>query len=397
MISPDVMKLSRAAAPGMVAWDKTSRTGEMMRTALVHDWFLTLGGAERVLEQMAILYPEAPIYFVIMDPEVLPPTIRQHRLHETWIRRLPRARSWYKRYLPLMPWAIEDLDLSSYDLVLSDCSAMAKGVLTGANTLHVSYLHTPTRYLWDKYQEYRKEEAGPISRVAVSPFFSFLRRWDRLAADRPDVLVANSRAVKRRIRKHYRRDSVVVHPPVDVDRFQVGEGPGDYYLVLSRLVPYKRFDLAVQACTRLKRPLIVAGDGPDLPRLKKFAGPTVKFVGRVSDEEAARLMAGSRALLFPGEEDFGIIQVEVQAAGRPVVAYGRGGAEDTVVDGETGVLFHEQALDPLIAAMETVERQSWDGQRIRRHAEQFRPERFREQYEAVVSDALADFETSQRS
>jgi glycosyltransferase involved in cell wall biosynthesis len=366
-----------------------------MRTALVHDWFLTVGGAERVLEQMALMYPDAPIYFVIMDPKVLPPAIASHPLHQTWIHRLPRARRWYKRYLPIMPWAVEDLDLSSYDLVLSDCSAVAKGVLTGTHTLHVSYIHTPTRYLWDMYHDYRRDEAGALGRLAVSPLFSFLRRWDRVAADRPDVLIANSYAVKRRIEKHYRRDSVVVHPPVDVDRFEPGAGRGDYYLVLSRLVPYKRFDLAVEACTRLRVPLVVAGEGPDLPRLRRLAGPTVRFVGRPDNREVVRLMQNARGLLFPGEEDFGIVLVEIQAAGRPALAFARGGARDTVIPGETGLLIPEQTVDAVIDAIESAERMAWDPARIRANAERFRPEAFRTRYRAVIQEAWDRFQEAE--
>jgi glycosyltransferase involved in cell wall biosynthesis len=360
-----------------------------VRTALVHDWYLTNGGAERVLEQLALLFPDAPIYCVVMDPAVLPPTIRAHPLHETWIARLPRARRWYKRYLPLMPWAVEDLDLSSYDLVVSDCSAVSKGVLTRADAVHVSYIHTPTRYLWDMYAQYRREETAGLTRAATSPLFSWLRRWDRLAAERPDVLVANSRAVARRIQKHYRRPARVVHPPVDVDRFQRADTVGDYYLVLSRLVPYKRFDLAVAAATRMGRRLIVAGDGPDLPRLRRLAGPTVEFRARPDADEVGRLLAGARALVFPGEEDFGIVMVESQAAGRPVLAYGRGGALDTVLPDETGVLMPEQSVDAVIAAMERAEALTWDGDRIRSHAGRFRPERFRAEMAAVVDEALA--------
>jgi glycosyltransferase involved in cell wall biosynthesis len=360
-----------------------------MRTALVHDWFLTYGGAERVLEQIALLFPDAPVYGVLLDPAAMPPDLARRPLHQTWIARLPRARRWYQRYLPLMPWAIEDLDLSAYDLVISDCSAVAKGVLTRSDAVHVSYIHTPTRYLWDMYQQYRREEAGPLARAVLSPSFSWLRQWDRLAAERPDVLVANSYAVRRRIQKHYRRESRVVFPPVAVDAFTPASGPGEYYLVLSRLVPYKRFDLAVAACTRLGRPLVVAGDGPDRPRLQRMAGPSVRFVGRVSESDKARLMANARALLFPGEEDFGITLVEIQAAGRPAVAYARGGALDIVEPGRTGVLFAEQSVEALVAAIAEAERTRWDPAYIRQAAERFRPERFRSEMAAVIDEAVS--------
>lgn len=365
-----------------------------MNVALVHDWLLTIGGAERVLEQLAFLYPDAPIYSVLVDPAVLPPSLTSHHHIQTWIRHLPLSRRLYKRYLPLMPWAIEDLDLSSYDLVLSDCSAVSKGVVTRADTVHISYIHTPMRYAWDLYHEYRHREVGRFTGAVMGPLFSYIRQWDYLAAQRPDVLVANSLAVKRRIAKHYRRDSMVIPPPVDVDRFVVAEGPGDYYLALSRLVPYKRLDIAVEACSRLKLPLVVAGDGPERGRLERMAGPTVRFVGHVTDAEVAHLLRDCRALLFPGEEDFGIVVVEAGACGRPVVAYGRGGALDTVIPEETGLLFYDQSVEALVNALQQEPKISWNREMIRQNAERFRPDNFRTAYQAVVDQALHDYHPS---
>ncbi|MGC8488015.1 MAG: glycosyltransferase [Clostridia bacterium] len=362
-----------------------------MRVALVHDWLLTRGGAERVLEAIWRLYPEADLYTVLADPAALPEQARGRRVRETWIRSLPRANRWYQRYLPFMTCAIEDLDLSAYDLVLSDSSAVSKGVLTRTGTVHVSYIHSPMRYAWDLYHEYRRHEASPTERRVMSPVFSYVRQWDYLAAQRPDVLLANSSTVQQRIEKHYRRSSQVIFPPVDVDRFA---GPfsdaGPYWLVLSRLVSYKRFDLAVEACNRLRMPLVIAGDGPERVRLQRLAGPTVRFTGPVSDVEAARLLTESRGLLFPGEEDFGIVLVEAQAAGRPVVAYGRGGALDTVVDGETGVLFREQTADGLVDAMRRTMNGSWDPARLRSNAERFSARRFDHEYSHAVQRALVN-------
>lgn len=360
-----------------------------MRVALVHDWLLSLGGAERVLEAFASDYPDSTLYATLLDSGILSPTVSSLPHRVTWIRSLPFARRLYRVYLPFAAIAIEDLDLSEYDLVLSDCSAVSKGVLTRPDAVHVSYIHSPMRYVWDLYQEYR-HESSKLTRMLMSPLFSYLRMWDRLAAERPDVLIANSTAVQRRIAKHYRRESRVVHPPVDVDRFSVSEEPGEYYVLWSRLVPYKRFDLAIQACNRLRRPLVVAGDGPELRRLKAMAGPTVRFVGRQSDEAIAKLVGNARALLFPGEEDFGIVPVEAQAAGRPVIAYGRGGVLDSVIPGESGILFAEQTVEATIDAIEQGERMAWDPQRIRANAERFRPERFRQEYQAIVNQALRD-------
>lgn len=361
----------------------------LLRIALVHDWVVTTGGAERVLAAILENYPTATFYYVIGNRTLVSTLCGASPSYQSWLGHFPLALRLYKSFLPLMPLAVEDFDLSEYDLVLSDCSAVSKGVLTRPDAVHVSYIHSPMRYVWDLYQEYR-HESSKLTRMFMSPLFSYLRMWDRLASERPDVLIANSTAVQRRIAKHYRRESTVVHPPVDVDRFSVSEAPGDYYIIWSRLVSYKRFDLAIQACNRLKRPLIVAGEGPELRRLKAMAGPTIKFVGRQSDEDIAQLVGNARALLFPGEEDFGIVPVEAQAAGRPVVAYGRGGVLDSVIPGQSGILFEEQTVEATIDAMEQCERMDWDPQRIRANAERFRPERFRQEYQAIVNQALRD-------
>ncbi|NMP22532.1 glycosyltransferase [Sulfobacillus harzensis] len=351
-----------------------------MRVALVHDWLVTMGGAERVLEEMARLFPEAPIYTGVVNRARLSPFLQSRTIIPTFVQSFPRAERWYNRYLPFLMYGMEQFDLSGYDLVISSSAAVAKGVVTRAETRHVSYVHTPMRYAWDLYHEYHQREARGISKKLMGPVFHYMRLWDRLSADRVDQLVANSTAVQRRIQKHYRRDSEVIFPPVDVDRFHPSNDAGRYYLVLSRLVSYKRFDLAVEACNCLKLPLVVAGDGPERRALEKLAGPTVRFAGRVEDHELADMMGQAKALLFPGEEDFGITPVEMQAAGRPVIAYGRGGVLDTVVHGETGWLFSEQTVDALVSAIQAADQMSWDAQAIRAHAENFRPEIFRERF-----------------
>lgn len=361
-----------------------------MRVALVHDWLVTMGGAERVLEEIARMYPEAPIYTGVVDRPRLSPYLQQRTIIPSFVQGLPFARRWYNRYLPFLMYGMEQFDLSSYDLVISSSSSVAKGVVTRAETCHVSYVHSPMRYAWDLYHEYRSREARGVTRQVMGPVFHYMRLWDRLSADRVDCLLANSTAVARRIRKHYRREAAVVFPPVAVDRFEVSPDPAPYYLVLSRLVSYKRFDLAVEAANRLRLPLVVAGDGPERTALEQAAGPTVKFVGWVDDQEAARLMRDAKALIFPGEEDFGILPVEVQACGRPVIAYGRGGILDTVVDRETGWLFGEQSVDSLVDAVQQADRVSWDVRRIRKHAEQFRPEVFRDRFQARVLAAMDD-------
>ncbi len=359
-----------------------------MRVALVHDWLVTMGGAERVLEEISTLFPDAPIYTGVVNRSRLSPFLRQRTIIPSFVQALPYAVRWYNRYLPFLMYGMEQFDLSSYDLVISSSSAVAKGVLTPAGTCHVSYVHSPMRYAWDLYHEYRDREAKGITRHIMGPVFHYLRMWDRLSADRVDVMLTNSTAVKRRIQKHYRRDAEVIFPPVAVERFQVSPEPGSYYLVLSRLVPYKRFDLAVEAANRLKIPLIVAGEGPARGSLEKMAGPTVKFLGWVSDDQAARLLSEAKALIFPGEEDFGIIPVEAQASGRPVIAFGRGGVLDSVVHQETGWLFEEQTVDALVKAIEEARDYHWDPARIRENAERFRGDIFRERFQAAILAAL---------
>jgi glycosyltransferase involved in cell wall biosynthesis len=355
-----------------------------MRVALVHDWLVNMGGAERVLEEIAGLFPEAPIYTGVVDRSRLSPFLRQRHIIPTFVEGLPFSHRWYNRYLPFLMYGVEQFDLSGYDLVISSSSAIAKGVVTRAETWHVSYIHTPMRYAWDLYHEYRTREARGVSRQLMGPVFHYMRLWDRLSADRVDVLIANSSVVRRRIQKHYRREAEVIFPPVSVDRFRVASAPGTYYLVLSRLVSYKRFDLAVLAANRLKLPLVVAGDGPERKSLEQMAGPTVTFVGRVGDEDLNQIMGEAKALIFPGEEDFGIVPVEMQATGRPVIAFGRGGVLDTVVPGETGWLFAEQSVDAVVEAVQKADQIAWDPARIRQQAERFRPDVFREQFRRAV-------------
>ncbi|AEJ40731.1 glycosyl transferase group 1 [Sulfobacillus acidophilus TPY] len=360
-----------------------------MRVALVHDWLVTMGGAERVLEVLAELYPDAPIYTGVVDYRALSPTLQKRKIIPSLVQGWPRATRWYNRYLPGLAYAMEQFDLRAYDVVISSSSAVAKGVLTPAETLHVSYVHTPMRYAWDLYPVYYHEEARGLTRRLMGPVFHYLRLWDRLSADRVDVMVANSHTVQQRIQKHYRRSASVIYPPVAVDRLTVNPVPGRYYLVLSRLVRYKRVDLAVLAANRLREPLVVAGDGPERKALERLAGPTVRFVGRISEPEKIRLMQEAKALIFPGEEDFGIVPVEMQAVGRPVIAFGRGGVLDTVKPGETGWFFAEQSVDAVVEAIKSGDRVNWDPELIRRHALAFGTDRFRDEFSLLMKRALA--------
>jgi glycosyltransferase involved in cell wall biosynthesis len=357
-----------------------------MKIAIVTDWLNSFGGAERVLLELHRMFPEAPIYTSVHDPAGLPESMHGWDVRPSFLQRVPFARRRHQAFLPLMPLAFEQMDLREFDLVITTSSACAKGVITRPETLTVCYCYTPTRYLWDLYHEYT---AHHPARMLIAPVAHWLRVWDRLAADRVDHFVAISHEVAGRIRRHYRRDSEVIYPPVAVDAIHPNRRPPeDFYLVVSRLVGYKRIELAVQAANRLERRLVVVGDGPERRRLEAIAGPTVEFLGRQDDARIAELYARSRALLFPGLEDFGITPVEAQAAGRPVVAYGRGGATETVVDGVTGVLFGEQTVESLIRAIRRLEGMALDPVLIRRNAERFDAAEFRRRLTRALEQQL---------
>lgn len=358
-----------------------------MRIAIVHDWLNQVGGAESVLENLVSLYPDAPVYTSIYRPEAMPAEYRQWDIRLSWMNRLPVVKRHHQPFLPLYPMAFEGLDLGAYDVVLSNKSGFCHGVITPPETLHVCYCLSPTRYVW-RYHDYaRREGLGPLARLALAPLLSRLRVWDRVAADRVDRFVAISSEIQRRILKYYRRESEIIHPPVDTQRFAPSSLYDDYFVVVGRQVPYKRIDLAVQACTRLGLRLLVAGSGRDRARLESMAGPTVEFLGRVPDEQVPDLLARCRAFLFPGMEDFGIAPVEAMAAGRPVIAFASGGALETVVEGVTGVLFREQTVDSLCDALARFDADAYDPGAIRRHAEQYDVDVFRHKMAEYVARA----------
>lgn len=341
-----------------------------MRVAIAHDWLNQLGGAEDVLAQMVSLFPGAPIHTSIYWRDAMPAAYRDWDVRVSFMDRLPFVHRRHQAYLPLYPWAFERFSLRTYDVVVSNKSGFCHGVRAGS-ALHVCYCLTPTRYVWG-FDDYAAQEGlGPAARVALRPLLAALKRWDRAAADRVTEFVAISTEVQRRIRRFYGRESAVIYPPVDTRRFNTTEPQGATYLSLGRLIAYKRVDFAVQALTRLNRPLKVGGDGRDRPRLERLAGSSIQFLGRVPDQDVARLVADCRAFIFPGLEDFGIAPVQAMAAGRPVIAYAGGGALDTIIDGVTGVLFKEPTVDSLADAVERFERMTFDAEVIRRHAEQF--------------------------
>jgi len=361
-----------------------------MRLALIHDWMNQFGGAEVVLEQLVALFPDAPIYTSIYDPQAMPATWRRWDIRPSWMNRLPLVKKYHQPFLPLYPLVFEGLDLSHYDIVLSNKSGFCHGVITPPQTLHICYCLTPTRYVWRHHDYLRREGVGRLTRALLAPLLSYLRLWDRLAADRVDQFIAISSEIQRRIAKYYRRESQIIYPPVDTHRFIPADGYDDYFLVVGRLVPYKRIDLAVRACTALGLPLKVGGSGRDLARLKAMAGPTVEFLGRVPDHLLPGLMARCKAFLFPGDEDFGITPVEAMAAGRPVIAYAGGGVLDTVIEGQTGILFGEQNVESLIAALQRFDPDAYDPSAIRRHAEQFDTSVFRQRIRDYVMQAYEE-------
>ena len=357
------------------------------RVAIVHEWLTIPGGSEDVVIELLKMFPQAELFTTIYDPAPWPGLIKERPVHASFLNRIPGARSHYPKLLPLMNRAFRSFDLSGFDLVLSSNHACAKNVRTQPDTLHVCYCHTPMRYAWEE-EFLEGEQVGRATRLLLPPLLSRLRREDLEGASGPDVFVANSRHVAARIERFYGRSSEVVHPPVDVAHYlDLERAPRDFYLVFGRVVPYKRVDLAVAACARVGKPLKVAGSGRALEAVRASAAGDAEFLGRVSEAERDELLAGARALLFPGEEDFGIVPVEAQAAGVPVIAYGVGGAVESVLDGRTGVLFDEQSAAGLAAAIERFEGLELDGETARENARRFGRERFRAEMAAVIQRA----------
>jgi glycosyltransferase involved in cell wall biosynthesis len=360
-------------------YDRTlARAGEQRnpdsRIAVFHDNFAQMGGAEKVAEEIYSLLPNATLHTTAAVSEVLSNGLRNAKIKTSWMQFLPGLKHHFRHYFLFYPFAVESVDLSRYDLVVSSCFGYAKGVRKRPGAVHVCYCHTPMRWVW-RYDDYSARAGfGRIARTMLPLLLAVLKRWDLRASRQPDYFIANSHVVAERIKKFYGRESIVIPPPIDVSRFQTDTGEivcDDYYLILSRLVPYKRIDLAVKACAQLNRPLLIIGDGPDRARLESLAGPQARFLGRQSDEAVARYAARCRALIFPGEEDFGMTPLEVNAAGRPVIAFRGGGALETVVEGVTGVFFNEPSSSSLAQAIQDFELRSWNPARMRAHAARF--------------------------
>ncbi|MFZ2299746.1 MAG: glycosyltransferase [Candidatus Moraniibacteriota bacterium] len=364
-----------------------------MKIALVHDYLVQYGGAERVLEAFTELFPYAPIYTLIHDKEAMHGMFADKRIYTSFLQHLPFSRKRHRFFPPLMPLAIEEFDFSQYDIVLSDSSSYAKGIITRPETLHICYMHTPMRYAWDDCQKYTQDFGFPQVVKKLVPFFmNPIRLWDKASADRVDRFLANSEFVGKRIRKYYRKEAVTIHPPVNVDRFYIAgpEDRRDYFLMVGRLIAYKRHDIAIEAFNRLKLPLKIIGRGPELERLKKLAGPTIEFLGRVPEEDLPRYYAQCQGFVFPQEEDFGIVALEALASGRPLVAYRGGDITEHMEEGTMGVFFDEQTPEAIVHAVEHFREIKYDPHAIRARALPFDKVRFKATIQDYVEKALAE-------
>jgi glycosyltransferase involved in cell wall biosynthesis len=369
-----------------------------MRVAFVHDWLTGMRGGEKCLEIFCELFPSADLYTLLYAPEKVSPTIRQMKVRSSFIGRLPKAKRVYRYYLPLFPSAIERFDLGAYDLVLSSSHCVAKGILAN-RALHIAYVHAPMRYVWDQHDSYFGADASWTSRTGMALCRHYLQQWDVRSASRVDYFIANSKNVAAKIRHLYARDAAVIYPPVDVQKFNLHPDLQPYYLIVSALVPYKKIDIAIEAFNRLRLPLKIVGEGPLRTRLQKLAQPNIEFLGWLNDQDLAAVYGHCQALIFPGEEDLGIAPLEAQASGRPVIAYGRGGALETVLPLEpgsmtppTGIFFPQPSAESLMAAIELYQRhrERFEPATIRRHAERFSGERFKAEISDYITARIAE-------
>jgi glycosyltransferase involved in cell wall biosynthesis len=356
------------------------------RIAIVCDWLTNPGGAERVIHAFHELYPEAPIFTTVFNKERVkefPETV----INTSFLQKVPFAVKKHQLFLPLMPLAFEQFDLSNYDVVISSCHSTSKGIITKPRTLHISYLHSPMRYAWDNSQKYFDNYRVPrILRPFARRSLHKIRIWDRLASDRVDHFITNSEYVRKRVKKYYQRDADVIYPPVSIDQFSCSTKKGKYYLAVGRLTPYKRFDLLVETFNELRKPLLIVGSGRDEAKLKQMAKQNIQFLGEIPDSDLIEVYSEAKALLFPQVEDFGITPLEAMSSGKPVIALSEGGALETVVPGETGLFFDKQSVFSIKKAIEEFEDMKWDSSKIREHAESFKKERFQKEIENFVNE-----------
>lgn len=361
------------------------------KVAIVCDWLVSRGGAERVISAISGMFPEAPIYTSIYDPKKLP-EFEEREVITSFIQKMPFALGKHYLYLPLMPYAFEQFDLSQFDIVISSSHSCAKGIITKPRTLHICYCHSPMRYCWDNCHQYFEQYGIPAPlKSRAQKMLHELRMWDRLSAERVDFFIANSEHVKKRISKYYRKDSTVIYPPVATNHFKntAKNAAGQYYLAVGRLTPYKRFDLLVETFNELQLPLVIVGIGKEEEKLKKAAGRFITFLGAISDDELKEMYEKAIALVFPQSEDFGIIPIEAMSAGKPVIAYASGGALETVVPGKTGLFFEEQTNASLKKAVLEFGAMKWNPDEISRHAEKFDLEIFEGRLRKFIEEKWA--------
>ncbi|MFC2158619.1 glycosyltransferase [Acidobacteriota bacterium] len=367
---------------------------ENLKVALVHDWFPVRRGGEKVFEIFAEIFPKAPIYTLFHIPGSQIDEIESREIRTSFIQRLPFLKTKFRHYLPLFPLAAELFDLQKYDLVLSSSHCVAKGVLPRPDALHISYIHSPVRYAWNQYFAYfSSDRLGVFSRFFIPPIIHYIRMWDQSSTHRVDNFIANSAAVSQRIRRYYRRESDVIHPWVDTEFFQPSDTQEDYFLIVSALVPYKKIDLAVEAFRRNGLPLKIVGQGPEFKRLKKSAPANVEFLGYLDDEALRRLYQGARALIMPGEEDFGINSLESQACGVPVIAYARGGAVETVIPGETGILFETLSIPGLVGALDNFQSMTFNKKSVRANAMKYSRSEFKHKVSTHIQRTWNEFKS----
>lgn len=361
-----------------------------MKVAIVHEWLTNMAGSERCIVNFKEIYKEAPIYTTMYNPNNLDKELQNIDVRTSFLQKW--VKKGHQKFLPLMPFVFENFDLSEYDVILSSNSSCSKGVLTNSQTMHVCYSHTPMRYAWEFYHDYINDSnMSGFKKNLLRIFMTFMRVWDRLSADRVDYFIANSENVAKRIWKYYRRESVVIHPPVRCKLFNISNVDGEYYFILSRLVPYKKIDLAVEVFNQLGLPLVIIGDGSELDSLKKMANDNIIFLGKQPDEVVKKYYSECKAFIFPGEEDFGITPLEAMASGRPVIAYRKGGALETVVEEKTGVFFDDQTPEDLVKAIKKFENITFDKKEIRKYAENFDESVFKRKIESFINEKHNEF------
>jgi len=360
-----------------------------MKIALVHDYLVQYGGAERVLECFCELFPYASIYTIVHDKKLMHGVLEDKNIYTSFLQKFPLARKNHRIFPLLMPLAVEQFDFSKYDIVLSDSASYAKGIITGPKTLHICYMHTPMRYAWDDCQKYTEDFGFPKIIKKLIPFaMNYIRLWDKASADRVDKFIANSNFVAKRIKKYYRKNSIVINPPVAVNKFYISQKRENYFLMVGRLIAYKRHDIAIKAFNKLGLPLKIIGRGPELKKLKKIAGPNIEFLERISDEELPKYYAECRAFIFPQEEDFGIVAVEAMASGRPLIAYRGGDIPEHAEEEKAGIFFNKQTPKNIIKAVKKFREEDYDPEYIRSQSLKFDREIFKSKINEYIRGEL---------